>query len=135
MTREASARAGCQLRFSADSFYRYGQFALAIICEELDDDQTAMQLYEKAAAQDLAVANWRLGDIYTQGSCIMEADPVQAVKYYKLAADQGSPGGLHNLGTCYEYGKGVTQNAAAATYYYQRADAANFYRNMHERYF
>ena len=132
--REAGARAGYYLRFTVDTFYNYGHFALAGICEELDDVQTAIQLYHKAAAQDLAVANWRLGDIYTQGSSVVEADPVQAVKYYKLAADQGSPGGLHNLGTCYEYGKGVTQNAATATYYYQRADAANFYRNMHARY-
>lgn len=34
----------------------------------------------------------------------------EAVKWYKLAADQGYAGAQYNLGFCYAYGKGVGKN-------------------------
>jgi len=34
----------------------------------------------------------------------------KAVKWYRLAAAQGLPDALYNLGMCYEYGEGVPED-------------------------
>jgi TPR repeat protein len=47
----------------------------------------------------------------------------EAVKYYKLSADQGCVNAQYNLGYMYYNGKGVAQNYdEAAKYYKQAAD-------------
>jgi len=37
-----------------------------------------------------------------------------AIKYYRLAADQGHAWGQNNLGNCYYYGNGVGKNEKEA---------------------
>jgi TPR repeat protein len=50
----------------------------------------------------------------------------EAVKYYRIAADNGSTVAMHGLGFCYAKGKGVTRDAAEAARWYRRsADAGN----------
>ena len=43
------------------------------------------------------------------------------IEYYTKAAEQGFPRAQHNLGVCYEYGKGVNINKAKAVEWYQKA--------------
>ena len=51
----------------------------------------------------------------------MEQDDVQAVHYYRLAADQGHAGAQNNLAVCLAQGKGVEKDEAEAVRYYRLA--------------
>ena len=44
----------------------------------------------------------------------MPVDYVQAVEWYRLAADRGDPTGQMNLGVMYETGRGVPQDLVQA---------------------
>jgi hypothetical protein len=50
-------------------------------------------------------------------------DWAAAVRYYRLAAEQGYADAQCNLGVCFEIGKAVAQNQAEAVYYYRLAAA------------
>ena len=55
----------------------------------------------------------------------MAQDAVEAVRYYRLAAAQGSAVAQFNLGVCFERGEGVAQDAVEAVRYYRLAAAAD----------
>jgi TPR repeat protein len=61
----------------------------------------------------------------------------EAMKWYRLAADQGNAGAQSNLGNMYEFGQGVPQNYAEAMKWYRlaadqgNADAQNNLGNMY----
>ena len=44
----------------------------------------------------------------------MPVDYVQAVEWYRLAADRGDPTGQMNLGVMYETGRGLPQDLVQA---------------------
>jgi TPR repeat protein len=48
-------------------------------------------------------------------------DYVEAVSWYKKAAEQGLATAQYNLGLCYEYGKCVEQNYKTAMSWYKKA--------------
>ncbi len=48
-------------------------------------------------------------------------DDTEAVKFYRLAADQGNANAQFNLGNCYLNGRGVSQYDAAAVKWYRLA--------------
>jgi TPR repeat protein len=45
----------------------------------------------------------------------------EAVKYYKLSADQGDPVGQANYGSSLEHGTGIAPNVSEAVKYYKLA--------------
>ncbi len=55
----------------------------------------------------------------------MEKDYAEAVRYCKLAADQGHASAQYNLGVCYANGEGVEKDYAEAVRYYKLAVAAD----------
>lgn len=61
-----------------------------------------------------------IGYAYMTGSGHTQ-DLKEAVKWYRLAADQGNAKAQNNLGTCYSSGKGVAQDFKAAAHWYQLA--------------
>jgi len=63
-----------------------------------------------------AAAQLLLGFIYEEGKNYAEA-----AKWYRLAADQGDAGAQYNLGTMYDFGRGVRQNYAEAVRWYRFA--------------
>ena len=66
-----------------------------------------------------------LGGCYAFGKGVTQSF-TEAVKYYKLSADQGLADAQYNLGWCYENGKGVTQSfMEAARYFKLAADQGN----------
>ena len=67
-----------------------------------------------------AVTN--LGYMYEHG-CTVCRNPCEAVRLYRLAADQGFAVAQANLGTMYEKGCGVCQDLNVAVYWYRRAAA------------
>ena len=48
-------------------------------------------------------------------------DYVKAVKFYRKAAERGFPQAQHNLGVCYDKGRGVEQNYQEAAKWFQKA--------------
>jgi len=52
----------------------------------------------------------------------VEKDYQEAVKYYRIAADQGHSFAQKNLGECYEYGDGVFKDIMKAINYYRLSE-------------
>lgn len=50
----------------------------------------------------------------------------EAVKYYRMSADQNYPPAMRALGLCYEYGNGVTKDPWKAAHLYRMASDLNF---------
>jgi TPR repeat protein len=64
-----------------------------------------------------------LGYLYERGDGV-KADPVEAAKWYRKAADQNHSDGLFNLGRAYEHGIGLSKDLAQARTYYTKAGGA-----------
>ena len=58
--------------------------------------------------------------MYRYGNGVLQNDK-EAVKWYRLAAEQGAPEAQHNLGFMYRYGKGVLQDDKEAVKWYRLA--------------
>jgi TPR repeat protein len=63
------------------------------------------QLIEKANAGDVT-AQYRLGEMYNKGEGVPQ-DYKEALKWYRMAAEQGDTEAQYNLGVMYYDGKGV----------------------------
>ena len=61
-----------------------------------------------------------LGTCYGVG-CGVTQDAVEAVKWYRKAAEQGFAKAQCDLGSCYKYGNGVTQDAVEAVKWFRKA--------------
>ncbi len=70
----------------------------------------------------VANAEVALGIKYETGQGVPR-DYAKAVRYYRLAAAQGSAQGGARLGLMYDYGDGVTQDYAKALHYFQLSAA------------
>jgi uncharacterized protein len=73
------------------------------------DLKAAFALWTHAAERGYAPAQARLGDILDKSE-----DDEDAVKWYRLAADQGNAAGLFGLGQMYAKGEGVARDWARA---------------------
>ena len=63
----------------------------------------------------------KIGDDYYYGRNGKKQDYVEAVKWFRQAAEQGNARAQCNLGWCYEAGKGVTQSWEEAVKWYQKS--------------
>ena len=114
--------------------YRYGWSESGI----LKNTATAEELYKRAADAGHSEAQYDLANIYEKRAVLAEAERERykhvadklaesdaadskareeyknAVKYYKLAADQKNAGAQYALGTMYLHGDGVEKNLAEA---------------------
>ena len=67
-----------------------------------------------------AKAQYDLGNVYAKGDGVTK-DNVEALKWYRKAADQNSAEAQYSLGECYEYGNGVQSNSYSAIKWYTSA--------------
>lgn len=81
---------------------------------------TAMSLLRKAADQNHAGAQARLGDLLRAAE--MNSD---ALALYRLSAEQGEAAGEFGLGRMYADGLGVPRNPALALEWYRKAAKKN----------
>ncbi|WP_400146315.1 tetratricopeptide repeat protein [Candidatus Methanarcanum hacksteinii] len=65
-------------------------------------------------------AQYNLGRIYESGYGVKTSHE-EAVKWYRLAANQGHACAQYRLGTMYEYGRGVEQSYEEAIKWYKLA--------------
>jgi TPR repeat protein len=85
----------------------------------------AVEQYRKAAAQNYAPAQFKLGVMYGDGAGVPKDDQ-QAVAWYRKAADQGDAQAQSNLGAMYADGAGVPRNDQEAVAWYRKAAAQNY---------
>lgn len=86
-----------------------------------EDLSKAMEFFSKAAKQNYAPAQVRLGEILDTSEYDQEA-----VEWYRKAAEQGNPAGEYDLGHMYVSGEGVEENAEKALYWFRRAAEKNY---------
>jgi TPR repeat protein len=65
-------------------------------------------------------ADNNLGVLYSRGLFVRK-DPVEAVRWWRLAADHGSAAGQINLGFALQSGSGVAPDETAAAEWYEKA--------------
>ena len=82
--------------------------------------QQAKHWYEKAARQELAEAQYRLGEMYWNGEGV-EANRDSAKYWYEKAARQGFDKAQFKFGVMYHDGEGVEANRDSAKYWYEKA--------------
>lgn len=80
----------------------------------------AAVLMQKAAVQDLGLAQHGLGVMYLFGEGV-EADASQAIKWLELAGASGLAGAWSTLGMMYAEGQGVDPDPEQARAYYEKA--------------
>ncbi|MEJ8836792.1 tetratricopeptide repeat protein [Ramlibacter sp. AN1133] len=85
------------------------------------DLPTGMSLMRKAADQNHARAQARLGDLLRAADSESEA-----VALYRKSAEQGDAAGEFGLGRAYADGAGVKKDTAAALEWYRKAEKQNY---------
>jgi hypothetical protein len=85
---------------------------------------TEQKQFQINADQGDIIAQYNLGIHYQYGPDVAH-DLKEAVKYYRLAAEQNYPPALRALGLCYEYGNGVEKDPVEAVRLYQIAADLN----------
>ena len=85
------------------------------------DLYTAMVILKKAAANGNTQAMYRVGRLIIESNTELNTPRAQGIYYYRLAAQQGHPGALHNLGICYAKGVGVSKDCPKAKTYFVQA--------------
>ena len=99
------ARADCEAGFKA--------------FDSADYERSLYHLLPCARAGN-AVAQFEVGVWYEFGRGVPQGD-VEAVRWYRLAADQGIPEAQFNLGVKYAKGEGVLQDYAKVVHWYRLA--------------
>jgi TPR repeat protein len=119
-------------RESARKGSRYGQGTLGEVYDGEDvyigvvqDYAQALAMYQLAAAQNLDMAQWKLGFMYCRGNGVAQ-DLAEALRLYHLAAAQGHHAAMYCIAYCHEEGRGVRKNKAEAIRWYRRAQEAGF---------
>ena len=74
-----------------------------------EEPPKAVKWYRKAAEQDHADAQTKLGVCYFSGEGVAK-DFAEAAKWYRKAAEQGHANAQYNLGVCYDNGRGVAKD-------------------------
>ena len=95
------------------------QHNLGIIATSTED---RFKWWIQAASQEYAPSQRELGNLYYRGKDVVQ-NFTEAVKWYSKSATQENPDPIaqHNLGICYEMGRGVSKDPEAAFRYYKKA--------------
>ncbi len=92
-------------------------YAEGSIAFDNKDYKTALELWQPLADQGYAVAQWRIGDMY-----LADHNPLEALKWYRKAAELGDPTAPRLLANIYESGdRGVAPDRAEAAKWYRIA--------------
>jgi uncharacterized protein len=90
------------------------------IADMIFRDSAPARCLRRDAATGHAYAQSALGDMYRKGKLVPQ-NYVEAVKWYRLAADQGDAHAQFNLCASYTAGRGVPQDDAEAVKWYRLA--------------
>ena len=87
------------------------------------DQKPIEEVKAKAEAGD-AESEMELGRRYNKGEGLAK-DEVEAVKWYRKAADQNLAKAQYNLAVCYSHGEGVVKDQVEAVKWYRKAAEQN----------
>ena len=82
----------------------------------------AVKFLTQAAEKGQAVAQYRLGTLYERGQGV-SADPVKAMHWYELSANQDNRKAMHNLAVAYASGPPGKRNMTEAARWFAKAAA------------
>lgn len=81
--------------------------------------------FHNKAAKGNANAQYQLGFLYLNGEGV-EKNAYEAVKWFRLAAEQGYLPAIYYLGLCYSDGEGVNQDKEESVFWLQKAAIAGY---------
>lgn len=90
------------------------------------DSEKMIYWLEKAAIDGRNNSLVYLGFLYQQGLYGLTIDKSKAFELFKIAADSGDSWGAFELGQCYRYGKGTTQDKELARFWIKKAADEGF---------
>lgn len=79
-----------------------------------------IQSLQKLASQNDVEAQFELAEAYRTGNEVAE-NPVEALRWYRAAAELGHADAQNNLGAMYIAGMGTAKDAVAAAHWYRKA--------------
>ncbi len=94
---------------------------LLVLCSPVFSQPPGLVKWKELAEQGDADAQLNWGALYANGSNGLPHDDAEAVKWYRLAAEQGHPTAQFYLGLMYVAGRGVPKNDAEAVKWYRLA--------------
>ena len=102
--------------------YSNQSLPMSDVGNEILSNTPKLEIEENNESVDLdpsdAEEQWRLGLVYSLGEGVAR-DFKEAVKWYRLSADQDDSTGQWRLGFMYEYGKGVDEDQEEAVKWYR----------------
>ena len=101
------------------------QFNLAFDLEAGGNLKAAVPLYQKAAQQNLAEAQYTVGYMYAHGEGLSKDDS-KAALWLRKAADQGLPEAQQMMGIFFEQGRGVLLDFEQAANWFRKAAEQNY---------
>jgi uncharacterized protein len=104
--------------------------APCVLGDELKTDAKFLEQTVTQAKAGDPVAQCALGACFESGQGVAK-DLEQAVKWYRMAADQGDAMAQCALGNCYEKGQGVARSATNAVAWYAKSAAKGFARGQY----
>lgn len=97
-----------------------GQLDDGMAAYERHDYATALNLLRPLAEQGNALAQNRLGFMYSNGQGVTK-DYAEALKWYRKSADQGLAKSQYNIGYLYAKGEGVPRDEVEAVKWYRKS--------------
>jgi TPR repeat protein len=101
-------------------------FSQTLHAKQSEADASHLAEIRAKAEQGDATAQSKIGDAFLSGMFGVTQDYVEAVKWYRKAAEQGQAAGQCSLGICYQGGLGVAKNEEEAVKLYRKAAEQNF---------
>lgn len=97
-----------------------GQLEDGMAAYDKHNYETALKLLRPLAEQGVAMAQHRLGFMYSFGQGVPK-DYVEALKWYRKAAGQGLAKSQYNLGYLYAKGEGTPRDVVESAKWYKKA--------------
>ena len=97
----------------------------ALHAQQSDMDHQALAQLRAEAEKGDAKAQFELGGAFYSGKFGLATNYVEAVKWFRKAAEQNHAQAQFNLGVCYGNGEGVAKDAVEAVKWYRKAAAQN----------
>ncbi len=93
--------------------------------QENEADRKLLAETRVRAEKGDAKAQSFLGEVFFLGELGLAKDGVEAVKWFRRAAEQNEPGGQNGLGNCFAEGEGVPKDEAEAIKWFRKAAEQN----------
>lgn len=102
-----------------------GPYEDAIQALDQGDLDTSLKLLRQAGTEGNVTAQNLLGGMYRTGYLQIRRDPVESVKWYRMAASQSDHDAQFRLGRLHENGTGTDRNLVLAFMWYELAAVGN----------